>query len=389
VLLAYLGSRLAFACAAFFGAAMLPLAPAWPGQIAVSERAWLAVHWRWDALYYYTIALYGYAPPAGAPVAREGVVAFFPLFPLLSRGVALLLGGGRQSQVERWLPLSGVLVANIAMVLALVLLFQLAFDETGQRELADRTVLYAAVFPLAWYYSLPYAESLFLAASLAMFVAARRGRWIAAGLAAAAASATRPFGVLLAVPLALEMAGAWRRGELGAGRWRAAAGLLLAPCGLLLFMLHLWRTAGDPLAFMHAQQEVWNRHTVFPLLTVWRAIELVARPSLSAHADMYARTVLHTAMLVAFLGVLLVSSRRWRPSWVVYGLLLFGQLLSTPWPGATLMHAVGRSAMVFFPVYLALARWGRHPAIHHAILALWLPLFGLLAALYACWYFVA
>ena len=44
--------------------------------------------------------------------------------------------------------------------------------------------------------------------------------------------------------------------------------------------------------------------------------------------------------------------------------------------------------MVLFPVYITLARWGKRPALHQAILLLWLPLFGLLTALYVRWYAV-
>ncbi len=54
-----------------------------------------------------------------------------------------------------------------------------------------------------------------------------------------------------------------------------------------------------------------------------------------------------------------------------------------------MMHSLGRSVMVLFPVYITLAQWGKRPIVHHAILVLWLPLFGLLTALYVCWYFVA
>jgi hypothetical protein len=74
---------------------------------------------------------------------------------------------------------------------------------------------------------------------------------------------------------------------------------------------------------------------------------------------------------------------------VLYGALFFAMVLSSPWPGQTLMHSLGRSIMVLFPVYITLARWGRRPAVHHAIVMLWLPLQALLAALYARWFFVA
>lgn len=52
------------------------------------------------------------------------------------------------------------------------------------------------------------------------------------------------------------------------------------------------------------------------------------------------------------------------------------------------MHSLGRSVMIYFPLYLSLARW-RRPVVHYAIVLLWLPLYGLLTALYVSWYFVS
>ncbi len=83
------------------------------------------------------------------------------------------------------------------------------------------------------------------------------------------------------------------------------------------------------------------------------------------------------------------SWRHWRPAYVLYGLLLFGVSLSSPLSGDWTMQSQGRYAMVFFPVYITLARWGHRSSVHHAILLLWLPLFGLLTALYLHWHFVA
>jgi Gpi18-like mannosyltransferase len=324
------------------------------------------------------------------------LLAFFPLFPLLIHGVATLLNG-LHAPVPLPFPeaqtaplLAGVLVVHAATLLAFWLLYQLAREETGDDSTASRTVLYTAFFPLAFYYAIPYAEPLFLAASVGTFLAARRKQWVRAGLWAATAAAARPFGILLVPVLALEMLLAWRRGELRREAWpRAVLGLLLAPQGLLLFIIYLWWQIGDPFAFVEAQQSFWNRTPVFPLTTLWRGIGYTLHPSWSTEPDTYARTVLHTVVVLFFLVVFVASLRRWRPTYVLYGLLLFVQILAVPWPGETIMHTLGRSAMVFFPVYLTLARWGHRSAVHQTIMALWLPLFGLLTAVYAISFFVA
>ena len=386
VLLIFLLSRLAFYVAAFFGSRLVPEALTEPGRVAVNGPLSLAMHWRWDGKYYYSLAVSGYGPNAPN--------VFFPLFPLLTFGLATLLGG----RFPRPLPLgsaeiptllAGVLVVDIAALVAFWLLFVLARDETGDEATAQRAVLYTAIFPFALYYAVPYTESLYLATSIGVFLAARRRKWILAGLAAGLVSATRPVGILLAPVLAFEMFLAWRRGDLHLGEWpRVLLGLVLAPLGLVLFMLDLWWRTGDPLVFLRGQQSGWHHELVFPLRTLARGIKYTLFPSLVTAPDIYARGVINTLIVLGFLGIMLVSLRQWRPAYVLYGVLLFTQILSSPLPGQWAMHSLGRYIMVLFPVYITLARWGKRPALHQAILLLWLPLFGLLTALYVRWYAV-
>jgi Gpi18-like mannosyltransferase len=378
----FLLSRLAFYLAAFFGGSPLPQPEVWPGQVDVNAPRLLALHWRWDAIHYYSIATGDYGP--------ELLPAFFPLLPLLIYGVATLLGGLRPpapvaiTAAEPWPLLAGVIVTNVAALLALWLLFVLAREETGDEATARRAVLYTAAFPLAFYYAVPYTEALFLATTLGVFLDARRGRWLRAGLWALAASATRLVGILLLPVLALEIALAWRRGAPRRGeRARALGGLLLAPLGLPLFMLHLWRRVGDPLAFLRVQDH-WGREQAYPWVALWRGLTYALQPT-----GAYAHNTLQTAIVLGFLAISVASLRRWRPSYLLYALLLFIVLFSSHLQGPDALRSTGRYLMVLFPVYFTLARWGRHPAVHQLILWLWLPLYGVLSVLYSRWYFVA
>ena len=398
VLVIFVLSRLAFYAAAFFGYLFLPDPGQWPGKMVAHGPWWIAIPWRWDAIHYYNIVVGGYRPhPAAVGTLQSQpalLPAFFPLLPLLTRILATLASGLRPpallpiTNAEPSVLWAGVMVANCATLLAFWLLFQLTQDETGDRSTAQRAVLYLAIFPLAFYFYVPYAEILLLAASIGVFLSIGRGRWVSAGVWGALASAARPMGVLLLPALFLEIILSWRRGDLRRDAWpRAILGLLLMPVGLLFYMLYLWHTTGDALAFVHAQ-EYWHRTPVFPLLTLWRCIRYMFHPGDFMHPALYARDVLDTLIVVGFLSVLAVSWRRWRPGYSVYGLLLFTLMLTTPMHGELISEGMGRNAMVFFPVYIALARWGRRPTIHQTILMTWLPLFGILAALYARYYFL-
>lgn len=225
---------------------------------------------RWDGVWYLTIANRGYD---GADSPRH---AFFPLYPLLARGIGELGGGGEAAVL-----LAAYLVALAAFFAALVLLYRLTALELG-RQVAWPTLLLLCVFPASFFFGAPYSESLFLLCSVGAFYAARTGSWAWAGVAAAGASATRSAGILLLLPLAVmylygpradaatpDRAG----GRLGgfAPRHRLRPSVLwlaLAPLGLAGYAVYLGLTYGDPLSFSHVQ-EFWNRDFAGPLVGAW------------------------------------------------------------------------------------------------------------------------
>jgi hypothetical protein len=206
---------------------------------------------RWDSVWYLSIAGQGYD---GADSPRH---AFFPLYPLLARGIAELGGGGAAAIL-----LAAYAVSLAAFFAALVLLYRLTELELGRRA-AWPTLLLLCVFPASLYFGAPYSESLFLLCSVGAFYAARTGSWAWAGVAAAGASATRSAGVLLLLPLAflyLQQSGRRIRPDV---LW-----LALAPAGLVAYAVYLGVAYGDPLSFSHVQ-EFWNRTFAGPLVGAW------------------------------------------------------------------------------------------------------------------------
>src|SRR5215212_7469932 len=145
---------------------------------------------RWDSVWYLRIADGGY----GDDPARA---AFFPLYPVLVRGVGTLFGGSHAA-----LLVAAYLVSLAAFLAALVLLYRLTELELGRR-LARPVLLLLALFPAAVYFGAPYSESLFLLLAVGAFYAARTGRWAWAGACAGLAAATRSAGLLLVLPLVM------------------------------------------------------------------------------------------------------------------------------------------------------------------------------------------
>ncbi len=214
-----------------------------PGAPFTSHR-WLAVWGHWDTRWYLDVATRGYSPEPVRPTG-EANYAFFPLYPLLMRLVAWLLGDPF---------IAGLVVSNASLLVAGVLLYRLVEADAGQTT-AAQSVKYLFLMPTGFVFSGVLTESLFLALSVAAFRSGQLGAWWAAGVAGGFAALSRPTGVLLALPLGWLYFSRvdYRRRSLKEVAWLATI-----PAGLGVFMLFNWHLTGDPLAFAHVQK-AWSK----------------------------------------------------------------------------------------------------------------------------------
>ncbi|HMJ11934.1 MAG TPA: glycosyltransferase 87 family protein [Polyangiaceae bacterium] len=294
--------------------------------------AGLDIWMRWDSLFYLAVAERGY-------VAGDGIhaAAFFPLYPALSAALAVILP----------LPVAAWLVANLAALLALILLYVLV-RETEDTELARRSVLVALVFPTSFFLSAVYAESTYLALCLGAVLAYVRKRQLLAALLVGAACLARPQGfVCLTVPFAL----AWL---IRSRRWRElpwfTLGALLG-AGLLLSVHYF--SSGDPLAFLHSS-------TVRSL----GAFKGEARSQASHWAVLLDEglgpNLMRRLLNWGALLLVLLSAVHWlrRKNFEFAALTLL--TLAVPLVfHATLFDAasMARYTLLAFPVFIAIARW--------------------------------
>jgi hypothetical protein len=212
---------------------------------------------RWDSEWYLMIANRGYGASddlfLGLPVAyrRGDDAGFFPLYPLLVRGVATL---GASTLA------AGVLVSNLALLAALMLLWETTRRDHGER-VAARAVWILLAFPTSFFLSAVYAESLLLATLLGTVTLARAGRPFVAGLSAAACALCKPTGVLVLAPLLIEL---WRD-RTGRAR-RLALALVPVAAALGAWSISCRAIYGDLLPFV-ARQARWRG----PMSGPWRA----------------------------------------------------------------------------------------------------------------------
>jgi hypothetical protein len=393
----------------------------WLGDLLAGPAA------RWDAAWYEAIAHYGYRPDLGAFTAPR--TAFFPLYPLGLRalatiGVPLVLGGVLFSLVALALALYGIhRLTTLELAgsrgssrLAPASQAQPARGEGASRgDVARLAVLVTAFSPMAFFFSAVYSESLYLALSVGLFYAARRGRFATVGILGALAGATRSAGIVLLLPaVMLYLYGPRedRPADFPAARglhprYRARTDLLwlaLVPLGLALYAGYLGLSGGDPLSPFHAQ-EVWGRHFAGPFVGAWdgaRAAFQGVRQLVSGQQGHLYYPIAgnsafinseHNLLLMAFLVGGLVATvgvvRRLPAAYGAYVVAALALPLSYPVTAQPLM-SLPRFLVVLFPLSIWLGAWlDEHPRLQRPALVASALLMALSVAQFATWHWVA
>lgn len=343
--------------------------PGWPAHAITAGWHNVFTSWeRFDALWYLRIASGGYA-------ATDGSAAFFPLFPLSVRLVSSLIGGHPFA--------AGLLVSNGAALGALLMLYALTRRELSE-ETARGAVMFAAVFPTAFFFISPYSESLFLFAVLVTFWAARGGKWWLAGLAGAAAALTRNIGVLLALPLAVEAVHQRLEGRSVRSMLEGLAAAAGPVLGALAYLWYWHRQVGEWLAPIRLQTG-WERQLVSPAHTLAQGTK-DAYEFIGIYPGGY--HTLDWLVAVPVLALAVYAAVRFRPTYAVYTWACIVGPLVFVFEGRPLM-SFPRFALPLFPVFWALARvTERGRARRELALAASAALLGVLFVLFVNWYYV-
>jgi Mannosyltransferase (PIG-V) len=309
-----------------------------------------------DGVWFVRIAAGGYSHPHST--------AFFPLYPLLMRGLSVATGGNYV--------VAGVVISLAAYAAAMVLLFMLVRPRFGV-AVAAWSVAFISWFPTSFVFSAVYSESLFLLLTVAAFWFAARSRWWAAGLAGLLASLTRQNGVLLVLPLLLlyaeERGWGWRSVTLRWPRDLRLGSLLLVPLGTLLYMGYLQLSFGSALLFA-TDQANWKRTFGDPVVTVIHgmrdavhAVERMGHLHSSLVASLHpghpaqllvVSSVAPAVALVAALVFVGLAARRLPLAYTVWAAL--GILSPLFYPSALApLYSLHRFILVLFPVFIAVA----------------------------------
>lgn len=142
---------------------------------------------KWDANHYIGLAQNGYQN-TGDPRFH---IVFYPLYPLLVRGLSYICGGN--------ITVAAYVESNLFMAMSIAVMYKLLKIDFSER-VTWTAILLLILNPFGFFFSFPFTESTFLFLSLLFFFMLRRENWLAAGICGFFAALTRNFGLLMLVP---------------------------------------------------------------------------------------------------------------------------------------------------------------------------------------------
>jgi len=273
----------------------------------------------WDSFWYLKIAREGYQYIPG----QMTNIAFFPLYPSLIWLLSWIIPPA----------LAGWIISTITLGIGLVYLYKLIKEFHPNIDPLE-PILFLLIFPTAFFLNSVYTESLFLTLSIIFFYYLFKKQFLMAALFLSLTSLCRINGLFLFVPFLYEY---FKTYGLKKFFNPNSSSFLIAPIGILGFMLYQYLKFGEPLAFLKSQME-WGRRFEFNS----SHFQLF---SPSSYANLASDVTFFILAIVA--GFLLL---RIRASYGLYVLATVALAVST----GTLM-SIGRFVLILFPIYILIA----------------------------------
>jgi len=311
-----------------------------PGYLNYFKRGYFLTHIfpldifaRWDSKWYLSIIKTGYQASANLRTTYSNL-AFFPLYPYLIKSIGWLgfsLPDG--SYIFLGLLLSNLFFLASAVLLYRLIICSLEFDE----DTACRALILLIVFPVSFFFSTFYPESLFLFLTLLGFTFALEEKWAWTGICTALLIVTKPTGIIPVFALGwlyMEKKG-WKLQNIHPSiLW-----FLLAPIALLLHFYDLYLVSGHPLAFLDA-------------MTAWGGIQPSAylNPFQNLRGSGLDVFKIDLVLTILFFICSLYILWKWQiKAYGIFALLMILLALSTG-----LLVSISRYLLISFPVFILL-----------------------------------
>jgi 4-amino-4-deoxy-L-arabinose transferase-like glycosyltransferase len=332
VILIFSCSRLVIALALVFSRKYLPTG----SDVWFAGPFWYQQLLQWDSEWYFKIATEGYRYN-GDPTLQQNIV-FYPLYPMLARGLATITGLSSADAL--------LLVSNLAGLFAIVLLFRLVREEFGD-QLALATTALLSFFPASVLLSAGYTEPVIMLPIVSFFLVLKRKYYLSAALLAGLAVSVRSTGIVLLPVLLWQM---W----LNRDHRKVIVVLLcvlLATSGIWLFALYLWSAFGTPFAFVDGQSAFHQETTLATRLVAALELEPFTRMIL----DDWNPWGQASWFTLLFIVLIVAGWSRLPSSWTLFaiGVLLLPYLTLSGGPAGFV--SMSRFNLVSFPLFVVLA----------------------------------
>ena len=358
-------TRLAVLLVGYLAVASVGYAPGAP-PIRVSDNEAANLPLRWDTGWYLNIALEGYQWSPDNDGQQN--IAFFPGYPLLTSGVATLIGAQSISRgpldrpprlalmrLQQRFMAAAMLITIVGFGWGLFFLYRLAREHLDPKA-TRASLLLLATYPFAVFFSAAYTESLMLLAVVAAFYHFRHEKWIAAAGWGLLAGLTRPNGFLLSGPLGViglqqllaRRASAETRDQLVRHALVAAAVAAMPVVGTLIYSGFIYSLTGDPLAWREAHTAWGRSYTGFPTLIV--PLESISERGVVEYTTAQPIETLNAVAAILACALIWPITRRLGPEYGLFMILnvapplIFGGFLS-----------MGRVTCLLFPMFMYLA----------------------------------
>ncbi len=221
------------------------------------DMLWILGGWwfEYDSYHYINIAMNGYQSTG----QDQNLIVFYPLYPFLIKLFHFIIPSYY---------LAAIAVSNLFLLIGLYYLVRLVELEWRDSELASSTAKYFLLFPFSFFFSIIYTESVFVTLCILSFYSMRKSKWLMAGAFGMLAALTRNQGVLLAIPIVIEMAvqqnwiALLKEGRIRIwlrGLFPGLIGAILPAVGIFIYLLINKIVSGDWFRFLFHQEDHWGQ----------------------------------------------------------------------------------------------------------------------------------
>ncbi|MDO8639654.1 MAG: hypothetical protein Q7R53_01895 [bacterium] len=297
-----------------------------------------------DGIHYLLIAGEGYTNNFG----------FLPLFPILIKTLALLIGGGSTFGPSYFF--SGLTISNLAFLASLFVFYKLLLFDY-KRNTATTSIIFLLLFPTSFYFGAVYSESLFFLLTLLTFYFARKKKWLAAGITGMFLSITRIVGIFILPALIYEFIKQEKIDirkiknifKLPLRLWP----LFFIPLGIFGYVIYNFVNKGEFFYFISAHGNLGNERTVNSIIlfpqTIFRYIKILFSIPYSQFEWWIALLEIVTFFTVSFL-LYLSWRKKIRFSYLIFSIPCF---LLPVFSGT--FTGLPRYSLVLFPIFISLA----------------------------------